>query len=82
MKRLRRVSGILVELLREIFDEAAYARFLGRRVVVAPCYAAYLREREPTHARKPPAVKRDLSDPALGIAGCDTSWWATKVNSC
>ena len=55
MKRLRRISRILVEMLREIFDEAAYVRFLRRTNASSSClaYAAYWREREAAHARKP-----------------------------
>jgi hypothetical protein len=55
MKRLRRISRMLVEMLREIFDEAAYARFLRRTNARSSrlAYAAYWREREATQARKP-----------------------------
>lgn len=55
MKRLGRVSGILMQMLREIFDEAAYARYLRRTNVPSSrlAYADYWREREATHARKP-----------------------------
>jgi hypothetical protein len=48
-----RVIGILVATLREIFDEAAYARFLGREGQVSrESYAAFLREREAKTARR------------------------------
>ena len=55
MKRI--VSGwhILVAMLREIFDEAAYARFLGRAGIVSSrlAYAAFQREKEEGYARRP-----------------------------
>jgi hypothetical protein len=55
MKRLRRALGILLAVLREIFDEASYARFLHRTNLSSSpgAYAAYWREREASHARKP-----------------------------
>jgi hypothetical protein len=45
----------LAETLREIFDESAYSRFLLRRGLIAgrESYAAFLRERELSTARKP-----------------------------
>ena len=44
---MRRAWRIFVATLREIFDEAAYARFLGREGrVTRESYAAFLRERE------------------------------------
>jgi hypothetical protein len=55
MKRI--ISGwyILVAMLREIFDEAAYARFLGRSGIVSSrlAYAAFRREKEEGYARRP-----------------------------
>ncbi len=50
---MRRAWQILVATLREIFDEAAYARFLGREgQATRESYAAFLRERETKVARK------------------------------
>ena len=45
----------LAEVLREIFDESAYSRFLQRRGLIAghESYAAFLREREVSAARRP-----------------------------
>ncbi|MGO8793500.1 MAG: hypothetical protein ACLQLC_01650 [Candidatus Sulfotelmatobacter sp.] len=51
------VSGwrVLWTMLREIFDEAAYARFLQRAGVVSSraAYAAFRREFEEVKARRP-----------------------------
>ncbi len=50
---MRRAWQILVATLREIFDEAAYARFLGQDgQVTQESYAAFLRERETKLASK------------------------------
>jgi hypothetical protein len=48
MRHLHRVARILTCMLREIFDEAAYARFLKRTGSTASraSYAAFCRERE------------------------------------
>lgn len=45
----------MVEALREIFDEAAYARFLQREGVENSCeaYARYLRETGGARERRP-----------------------------
>ena len=56
MRRIAKAGGILLATLREIFDEAAYTRFL-RRTRMAPsreAYAAFWREREslPTRPTK------------------------------
>jgi len=55
MKRI--ISGwhILVAMLREIFDEAAYARFLNRAGMVSSsaAYAAFSREFEEAKVRRP-----------------------------
>ena len=55
MKRI--VSGwrILVATLREIFDEAAYARYLSRAGVESSseAYAAFRREFEEAKMRRP-----------------------------
>ena len=50
---MNRVWQILMAALREIFDEAAYARFLGREGRTSrESYAAFLREREAKVARR------------------------------
>jgi hypothetical protein len=48
MTRLASAGRILWKVLREIFDEAAYARFLQRTQTTssAATYAAFCRERE------------------------------------
>ncbi len=55
MKRI--ISGwyILVATLREIFDEAAYARFLNRAGIASSseAYAAFRREFEEAKMRRP-----------------------------
>ena len=55
MNRLIQAARILLTTLREIFDEAAYARFLRRTEMSSSpqAYAAFWRERECAHARKP-----------------------------
>ena len=46
---------LLLSALREIFDEAAYSRFLARQGMVscASAYAEFLREQEAAKARRP-----------------------------
>jgi hypothetical protein len=55
MKRI--ISGwhIFVAALREIFDEAAYARFLGREGMASSsaAYAAFRREFDEATVRRP-----------------------------
>jgi hypothetical protein len=48
MTRLKRAAHILMNTLREIFDEAAYARFLERTQMASSpsAYAAFCHERE------------------------------------
>jgi len=55
MNRFRRVVRILLAMLREIFDEAPYARFLEHHQISSSsaAYAAFWREREGNHARRP-----------------------------
>jgi len=55
MTRLGRLPRLLLSILREIFDEAAYARFLRLRQMQSSreAYAAFLRERESMQARRP-----------------------------
>jgi hypothetical protein len=55
MKRILFVARTVVAALREIFDEAAYARFLKRASVVSSteAYAAFRREFEEAKVRRP-----------------------------
>ncbi|MGH9497423.1 MAG: hypothetical protein ACRD3B_20670 [Candidatus Sulfotelmatobacter sp.] len=55
MIRIRRAVHLLRAALREIFDEAAYARFLERTNSTSSreAYAAFWREREAIKARQP-----------------------------
>jgi len=48
MMTARNVLRVLISALREIFDEAAYARFLERTQMASSpsAYAAFWRERE------------------------------------
>lgn len=55
MNRIARALQIFRETLREIFDEAAYARFLRRAQMQSSpeAYAAFWRERESAQQRRP-----------------------------
>jgi hypothetical protein len=55
MTKIRQAIAIVVAALREIFDEAAYARFLLRHGMTScpSSYAAFLREQEGIKARRP-----------------------------
>jgi hypothetical protein len=55
MTRLSGTLKLALAILREIFDEASYARFLQRANAPSSpdAYAAYWREREASQARKP-----------------------------
>jgi hypothetical protein len=55
MKGLTKALRILRAILREIFDEAPYARFLIRTQAASSpeAYAAFCRERESSQARRP-----------------------------
>jgi len=55
MSRIAKAARILLATLREIFDEAAYARFLRRSQMVSSpaAYAAFWRERESSQERRP-----------------------------
>jgi hypothetical protein len=55
MSRFAKAVQILVATLREIFDEAAYARFLRRTQMTSSptAYAAFWREQESSRARRP-----------------------------
>jgi hypothetical protein len=52
---MRRVIDILAAVLREIFDESAYARFLQRNAMAASreAYAAFLQEHDIYKSRRP-----------------------------
>jgi len=52
---LRELFGLIVTVLREIFDEAAYERFLDRsRMESSPnAYAIFRRENEQAKSRRP-----------------------------
>ena len=55
MKRVTAAARILLAVLREIFDESAYSRFLERSKIVSSteAYAAFCRERESAQQRRP-----------------------------
>jgi len=55
MKNVGKVLQILLAALREIFDEAAYARFLERsKIVSSPAaYAEFCCERDCAHSPRP-----------------------------
>jgi hypothetical protein len=55
MSHLFDAARILLATLREIFDEAAYARFLSRtdRESSSAAYAAFCRESEEAKTRRP-----------------------------
>ena len=48
-------TSLLLSVLREIFDESAYSRFLARQEISScpSAYAAFLREQEGLKARRP-----------------------------
>ncbi len=55
MRELKKAASLLRAVLREIFDEAAYARFLARHEL-APSrhsYREFLRENLPRQERRP-----------------------------
>ena len=55
MRLLLNVAQILLAVAREIFDESSYARFLRREQMPSSprAYAAFWRDRELAHARRP-----------------------------
>ena len=55
MKQILKSWQVLWKVLGEIFDEAAYARFLGRRGLASSsgAYAAFRREFEEPKSRRP-----------------------------
>ena len=52
---LHRMAATLLAILREIFDESAYARFLAREGATASrtSYAAFCREHQAARIRRP-----------------------------
>ena len=52
---LRELFGLIVAVLREIFDESAYERFLARHQLTssAAAYSSFCRERDFSRARRP-----------------------------
>jgi hypothetical protein len=55
MIRIAQAARIFMAMLREIFDEAGYARYLDRVQIESSreAYAAFLRERETIVSRRP-----------------------------
>jgi hypothetical protein len=55
MTRIGNFARIFLAALREIFDEAPYTRFLDRTQTISSpeAYAAFWREQEQRHARRP-----------------------------
>jgi len=55
MRKLRKLASVVVAILREIFDESAYQRFLARHSLASSvtAYASFLRESEQARARRP-----------------------------
>lgn len=53
--KLFRIGAIALAILREIFDESAYTRFLSRHRLPASCdsYAAFCRENGQARANRP-----------------------------
>lgn len=54
MTTVREILKIVSAALREIFDEAAYSRYLQRAKISssAEAYAAFTQERDSMHARR------------------------------
>ena len=55
MTNIRQFAAILIDALREIFDESAYARFLAHNAMTScpASYGLFLREQESLKARRP-----------------------------
>jgi hypothetical protein len=55
MTRIRKILITLLAMLREIFDESAYARYLEKNQLSSSpeAYAGFLREYELVKARRP-----------------------------
>ena len=53
--RIRRTLSVIVSILREVFDESAYARFLERRQLRTSrdAYAQFLSESRQQRERRP-----------------------------
>ncbi len=54
MRKLRRAAQVVLETLREIFDESSYRRFLQRNGLTSSpeAYQKFWCEREGAHARR------------------------------
>jgi hypothetical protein len=54
MNSVKKLIALLVAMLREIFDENAYARFLAReaRIPSASAYADFIKEKHSTPIRR------------------------------
>ena len=55
MTRIKTIGRIVMDVLREIFDESAYTRFLTHHQLSSnrSAYAAFLHEQENVKARRP-----------------------------
>ena len=55
MRRIKAILMTALAMLREIFDESAYARYLEKNQLRSSrqAYAGFLRERELVKARRP-----------------------------
>ena len=55
MTRLKQILATVLAMLREIFDESAYARYLEKNQLRSSpeAYAGFLRENELVKARRP-----------------------------
>lgn len=54
MKRIKGIARLLDAILREIFDESAYARFLSRHQIISSrqAYAKFLQENQVDKTRR------------------------------
>jgi hypothetical protein len=54
VRQLLNAARIVLGVLREVFDEASYARFLQRTQIASSreAYAEFWRERSQSHARR------------------------------
>ena len=55
LEAIARALAVLVEILKEIFDESAYQRFLNRNELQSSsqAYAMFLQENEQAKSRRP-----------------------------
>jgi hypothetical protein len=55
MSRMARITALLMDILREIFDESAYQRFLALNGMASSrvAYAQFMRERDGIKMRTP-----------------------------